>query len=171
MTKSILIGAVPMVLFFAAPRQDIQLPEALRGYAKWSEVLQTPLPVPEEFWFRCMPTTAADWSAAREKHGPHTQRYIRVYANDAARAALAATKDTQFPAGAVLVKEKRLGAPSAAPEGLAFMIKRTSGSFAATNGWEFLYFPAAGDARRTHDACARCHQSAARDYVFGKYPR
>jgi hypothetical protein len=52
------------------------------------------------------------------------------------------------------------------------MIKRNPSQFRETGGWEFLYFPRSGDARRTHEACASCHhQAVARDYVLGEYPR
>ncbi len=147
------------------------MPEEFRSYQQWSEILKSPLPVPAEFWFKCMPTTAADWSAAREKYGPHTQRYIRVYANEAARAGLALSRSPVFGAGATLVKEKLLGSPDHAPDGIAFMVKRKPGTFSETNGWEFLYFPASGDARLTHESCARCHRAAPTDYVFGRYAK
>ena len=64
--------------------------------------MESPLPVPLEFWIRCMPPTAADRPKARRTHGPHADRYILVYGNDAAANA---TTKRPFPVGAVLVKD------------------------------------------------------------------
>lgn len=62
-------------------------------------------PVPLELWTRCVPATAADWDKARGSHGPHTQRFIRVYANPYAIDGLA-RKPPMNPTGATIVKEK-----------------------------------------------------------------
>jgi hypothetical protein len=53
------------------------------------------------------------------------------------------------------------------------MVKRGGeAQFRQSGGWEFMYFPSAGDARVTHEACAECHRTAAtKDYVFGDYPQ
>ena len=76
-----------------------------------------------------------------------------------------------FPLGTVIAKEKLSGSPHGAPEGVAFMVKRKESQFPSTDGWQFLYFPPSGDARRTHEACASCHRAAApKDYVFRQYP-
>jgi hypothetical protein len=114
--------------------------------------------------------TAADWDRAREKHGPHTQRFIRVYANPPAAQRLQGGNPTALPVGAVIVKEKLVSATDAGPAGVAAMVKRADARFRDSGGWEFLYFPPGPDAGRTHEACAACHRvAAARDYVFGGY--
>jgi hypothetical protein len=119
-----------------------------------------------------MAPTEDDWSTARKKYGPHTARYIRVYANPPAVSALTKGDRLPLPAGAVIAKEKLSGLPHGIPEGVAFMAKRGKDKFPDTAGWEFLYFPSSGDARKTHEACASCHRSAAStDFVFGRYPR
>jgi cytochrome P460 len=77
-----------------------------------------------------------------------------------------------FRAGSVIVKEKLAGEPHGDADGVAFMVKRISQAFVSTGGWEFLYVPASPDQPRTHQSCATCHRTAAaRDYVFGTYPR
>src|SRR5262249_30148917 len=146
--------------------------EEVRSYREWSQVLKSPYQVPLELWIRCIAPTAADWATAREKYGPHAERYVRVYANQAMLAAISDTKAQPFPIGAVLAKEKLLGSPNGTPEGVAFMLKPPPGAFPETSGWEFRYFPDPGDPSRTQQACAACHRSAAAtDFVFGKYPR
>ena len=152
--------------------QKLDLPAALRSYAAWPQLLKLPYQVPLELWVRCMAPTAADWERARRTYGPHAERYIRVYGNEAAVAATAGGKVTTFPVGAVLAKEKRLGSPDGSVQGVAFMTKRETAAFPNTGGWEFSYFPGSGEPRRTHESCAACHRSAtATDFVFGTYPR
>jgi Cytochrome P460 len=151
--------------------KELKLTEEVRSYRNWPQLLKSPYQVPIELWIRCMPPTAADWATARQKYGPHAERYIRVYGNQATAKAVSDAK-APFPVGAVLAKEKFLASPHGVPEGVAFMLKREQGAYPETGGWEFLYFPDSGDPRRTHQACAACHGSAAAtDFVFGKYPR
>jgi Cytochrome P460 len=155
-----------------SPTQQAKLPEEVRSYRDWPQLLKSPHQVPIELWIRCVAPTAADWASARQKYGPHSERYIRVYGNQATANAVAVAKAQPLPVGAVLVKEKFLGSPHGAPEGVAFLIKRGPGAFPEAGGWEFGYFPDAGDPRLTQQACAACHRSAAAaDFVFGKYPR
>ena len=121
---------------------------------------------------RCVAPGPADWEAALKMYGPHTRRFVRVYGNAAAIEAMSTEPRGPFRPGSIIVKEKLSESPHGAPAGVAFMIKHESPAFADTGGWEFLYFPAATDTRRTHEDCASCHRAAAPgDYVFGKYPR
>ena len=106
------------------------------------------------------------------KYGPHTEHFIRVYGNQAATQAASAHERRSFPIGAVIAKEKFSSSPHGPAEGVAFMLKRETAQFPETGGWEFVYYPASGEARHTHEACAVCHRAAAStDYVFGQYPR
>src|SRR5688572_5836011 len=141
--------------------------DAIAAYRTWTALVKDPRPVPIEMWTRCTPATAADWDKAREAHGPHTQRFIRVYANPYALDGLA-RKPPMLPTGAVIVKEKLRAAADAAPDGVALMVKRNDPAFRDTAGWEFLFHPADADPKKTHEACAACHRAASsRDYVFG----
>jgi cytochrome P460 len=154
----------------ARPPATGELPQELAGYRSWPAVLADPQPVPFEMWTRCIAATAADWDRAREKHGPHTQRFIRVYANPPAAQRLRRDSPAAWPVGAVIVKEKLRSAADTAPDGVAFMVKRGDGRFRESGGWEFAYFPPGPEPRRTHEACAACHRvAAATDYVFGTY--
>jgi hypothetical protein len=130
-----------------------------------------PYEVPRELWVRCVAPTPADWDVAREKYGPHTKRFVRIYGNELADESLA-SGEGPFRAGSIIVKEKLAGEPHGDADGVAFMVKRDSPAFVSMRGWEFLYFPASADKQITHQSCATCHKAAAaRDYVFGKYPR
>jgi hypothetical protein len=158
------------------PRQSrsvpdqLNLPADLAKYKEWTALLQSPAPVPLELWLRCMAPTPADWSQAREKHGPHTEHYIQVYANPIATQISHKGKARLFPTGAVIVKEKLMDSPQGTVAGVAFMIKRGTSEFASTGGWEFAYYPRSGDSASLQ-ACASCHRSAAsKDYIFGPYP-
>jgi hypothetical protein len=147
---------------------DVVLPTEFANYARWRPLLDKPHAVSLKLWMMCMAPTEAQWDAERRRVGPHADRLIMVYGNPAG--ATAATSGEPFPPGATIPKEKRRS-DKAAPDGVAFMVKRQDARFRDTGGWEFLYYPTAGDPRATHEQCASCHRQAARDYVFGKYPR
>jgi hypothetical protein len=149
-----------------------QLPPELSGYAEWKALLTEPAPVPVELWIRCVAPSAGDWQAAEESHGPHTQRFIQVYANRVAAAALPIRGEGTFPVGSILAKEKRLSGPDGLVDGVGFMIKRPVDSAPHSGGWEFLYYPEGQHALATHEACVACHRGAvSSDYVFGRYPQ
>jgi len=149
---------------------QLKLPADLAKYKEWRTQLKSPTPVPLELWMRCVATTPTDWAQAREKHGPHTQHYIQVYANQIAAQTLRQGKAVRFPTGAVIAKEKLVDSPQGTVAGVAFMIKRGTPQFASTGGWEFAYYPRSGDSTSVQ-ACATCHRSAEpQDYVFGQYP-
>jgi hypothetical protein len=141
----------------------------LAKYKDWKALLRSPAPVPLDLWIRCIAPTPADWSQAREKHGPHSEHYIQVYANQVATQTLRQPKVGPFMTGAVIAKEKLLGSPEGKVAGVAFMIKRGTAQFASTGGWEFVYYPRSGGSGSIQ-ACAECHRSvASKDYVFGQY--
>jgi hypothetical protein len=149
---------------------QLKLPAELAKYKEWGTLLQSPAPVPLELWIRCIAPTPTDWTEAREKHGPHTEHYIQVYANPIATQALRQGKVGLFPTGAVIAKEKLIDFPQGTVAGVAFMIKRGTPQFAGTGGWEFAYYPRSGDSANIQ-ARAACHRLAtSKDYVFGQYP-
>jgi hypothetical protein len=106
------------------------------------------------------------------EHGPHTERYIRVYANPPAAKGMAQAKGVALPSGSIIAKENLPVSPGAPADGVGFMIRHALPAFAATDGWEFVYAPSSGDRQETHQACAACHRSApGHTYIFGSYPR
>ena len=154
-----------------AGQSRIQLPAEFENYRQWIQLLKEPHGVPQELWLRCIAPTPDDWVAAREKYGPHTKRFIRVYGNGLAKESLASGGGS-FRTGSIIVKEKLADEPHGDADGVAFMVKRESPAFVSSGGWEFLYFPNSADNNKsTHQSCAACHKAAAaRDYVFGTYP-
>jgi hypothetical protein len=161
-----------LVGFAAKPvPAPIALPSELATYKTWAQLLREPQPVPMSLWIRCARVTPADWAEARKEHGPHTERYIRVYGNPTAAKAMALAKGVALPYGSIIAKEKLPVAPDAAADGIGFMIRHPPPAFAATDGWEFGYAPSSGNRQETHQACAACHRSApGQTYVFGSYP-
>ena len=147
------------------------IPEPLAGYREWEQLLKEPLQVPYELAVLCRAPTPRMKAEAKKRHGPHNDYLIEVYANPAAQAAL---QDGQapatLPAGSVIAKEKlRYVKPGTIEvDGVAFMVKHDGAAFRESGGWEFTFYPK-GNARLTQQACARCHQSAPRDFVFGNY--
>jgi hypothetical protein len=175
MTRVHLLGlsalALSATVVSTAGQARLTLPDELANYREWPQLLKEPYEVPYELSVRCVASTPDDWAAAREQYGPHTKRFIRVYGNRLAEESLASHR-ARFRAGSVIVKEKLAGDQHVDADGVAFMVKRNSPPFAGTGGWEFLFFPASSDTRITHQSCATCHKAAAaRDYVFGTYPR
>lgn len=154
------IAALPVS---AAP--PLGLPVELATYPSWHSLLKEPLPISFELSQLCAAQGRADLAAGARPHGPHAQRFIRVYARDPADPA-----EGRYPPGSAIAKEKLLAAGDRGPEGVAFMVKHAPPDFRESGGWEFLYFPASGDRMKTHEACAACHRAAG-DFVFGEYPK
>ena len=146
------------------------LPNELATYRTWRPLIKNPYEVPHELFIRCIAPTPQDWDEAEEHYGPHMRKYVQYFGNVDAVEALIAKRP--LPVGSVVAKEKFLNRPQGTPDGVAFMIKRDAPQFAASGGWEFLYFSANGEKQLAHDGCVVCHQAAkGTDYVFGKYPR
>jgi hypothetical protein len=139
-------------------------------FRTWKALLKEPRPVPLELWTRCVAAGAADREKLRATHGPHAQRFVRVYANAFAVDGLA-RQPPLLPTGAVIVKEKLTAADAAEPVGVAFMVKHKPTEFTDSGNWEFRFEPPGPDPAQTHRECAACHRASAasRDYVLGAY--
>jgi hypothetical protein len=147
------------------------LPSDVAKYREWASLQKQPHAVPRDLWARCSDPRPEEWEAARRKFGPHVRLSIWVYANPTAAGAFAPGATRAVPVGSIIAKEKLAGSADDVVEGVAFMIKHPRAAFPDTDGWEFRYFPSRGDDRGIQAACAACHRAAARDYVFGQYPR
>jgi hypothetical protein len=166
----VVFGLPVLGLLPAMASTALGLPAGLADYRTWAPLTKEPQAVPLALWLQCAAATRDQRTAAYKEHGPHAERYIRVYANPSALQPLRSTFARTFPIGAVIAKEKIAQAGDAVASGVAFMVKRDGRAFGDTGGWEFLYFPSVGDVRQTHEACAACHRSAAgNDYVLGNY--
>jgi Cytochrome P460 len=150
---------------------DGDLPTSLAGYRSWKRLTSEAKRVPYQLSWLCMTQRPRLEDVA--KHGPHTNRWIMVYANPSAEGALRNQATTEFPPGAVIVKEKLLQPTATEAEGTAFMIKHPKGEFSSSGGWEFLYYPEyrpAPGVKASYETCIACHRTgAAKDYVFGRY--
>jgi len=152
-----------------APKRTMSIPSALADYASWTELTPGPRLMPYELTVLCMPAAVRP-ADARKSDGPHANLWAAVYANPAALATLKAKSSTEFPAGAIIAKEKRRQRDDRTPEGVAFMIKHPKGEFAGSGGWEFVYFPSPANGS-SYTRCVSCHRSgASKDYVFNTLP-
>ena len=162
-----LIAGAGLLADMSARAADVAIPSPLADYRSWKALTSTPQPIPYQLAQLCMAMPLAHLKAP--EHGPHANRWVMVYANPAADAALANASVARFPVGAIIAKEKRIAAGAAHPEGVAFMVKHRAGEFAGSGGWEFLYYPSTG-ALLSYEGCISCHRARGRkDYVFGSY--
>ncbi len=162
-----LIAGAGLLAGVSAWSGDDPIPSHLSDYRSWKALTSTPKPIPFQLAQLC--AAMAPTLPKAPDHGPHANRWVMVYANAAADAALANTSVATFPVGAIIAKEKRISADAAHPEGVAFMVKHRKGEFSGSGGWEFLYYPSAG-ASASYEGCISCHRARGRkDYVFGAY--
>jgi hypothetical protein len=153
-----------------APKEAMSIPSALADYSSWTELTPGPRLMPYELTTLCMPAAVPRPEQVRKTHGPHANLWASVYANPAALETLKTKTSTRFPAGAIIVKEKRRKREDHAPEGVAFMIKHLEGELKESDGWEFVYYPSPGN-RSSYARCVSCHRSGAlKDYVFSTVP-
>ena len=145
------------------------LPPQLAGYRAWQagdvHAVSTPLSI------LCAALPPKELARRREElqraHGPHAERYLRVFANATASAAAREAMAKTFPPGSVVAKEKLADPYAAHPEAVAFMIKHAPGTYPGSGDWEFRYYPEARGAE--YSGCIECHRTgASRDYVFGR---
>jgi Cytochrome P460 len=172
-TAASVLGSLLVVAAASGAGAPLRIPEALAGYREWGTLLKEPIMVPYELSVLCRPANPRELKEAKQRHGPHNQYLIDVYANPQAKAVLQdeSGKPLALPTGAVIAKEKiRYVKPGQMElDGVAFMVKRDGSQFRESGGWEFLFFPP-GNAPKTHAACALCHKGApGADYVFGVY--
>ncbi|HVE70532.1 MAG TPA: cytochrome P460 family protein [Thermoanaerobaculia bacterium] len=124
--------------------------------------------MPRELAMACAPHSMS-LDDPEKKYGPHAMRWVRVYANESAAAAMRKEGRTRFPAGSILAKEKLVDREGEDFDAVAFMVKHEEGKFEKSGGWEFLFYPAPEGAD-AYDGCVTCHRvGAKRDYVFGTF--
>lgn len=99
--------------------------------------------------------------------GPHTRVSVHLYVNAEAATAIA-DRAAEFPANAVIVKEK-LG-PNNTVADIGGMIKRAPGYDPANGDWEFFFHAADGAFASGKLAnCIECHNGGKRDHVFSAW--
>ena len=106
MTRVHLFGLSALVLSVvvgsSAGQSRLQLPDELVNYRQWTQLVKAPYAVPLDLWLRCVAPTPDDWAIAREKYGPHTKRFVRIYSDRLTEESLARGEKT-FRAGSVIV--------------------------------------------------------------------
>jgi hypothetical protein len=144
---------------------------AAREYPTYRKMLAEPKSIGTQFVFFCAPPLQAE--ALRKKNGPHYGAYVQHYRNPIA---FESHGFGNWPAGSILVKEKRLpdwGKPANAElpiAGVAGMIKRAAGTKPESGDWEFFWMEKGKITTAGMESCAGCHSGAARDYVFTTFP-
>jgi hypothetical protein len=157
------------VIMLSSPSEPDKDLLSLAKYRQWNLVNPTP---------QLMQPQAAEDCAiifGRDKSSPHLNKYISVYVNPVGREAMMGKRDSKFPAGSMIVKEK-LGKPdSKKPEMLTAMIKREAGYNPETGDWEFLVLDGQAIAileRGKLERCSGCHKSYTySDFVTKTYVR
>jgi hypothetical protein len=159
-----------------APRNDVI--EVSGTYKGLRLITPEPVFVNMELAILCRGASEDEVESARLRYGPHAHAQISVYMNDAAAGAFAGGKGA-YPAGAVIVKEKKaLGYfPTGERErtvphdGVGGMVKREPGYDREHGDWEYFYFEDPAKVERGKIAsCVNCHQAAAgKGYVFGDW--
>lgn len=156
------LAACVVAAAVAASDDAAKLPEKLAGYRSWAMTTAEPHIVPPEAAAACAPSSA--FLDDEEKYGPHASRWLKVYVNETAAAAMRNREDlTAYPEGSIIAKEKLVHPTAEDAEGVAFMIKDGE-------RWEFLYYPSTGKAGE-YDGCVSCHRGARRDSVFATFER
>jgi hypothetical protein len=139
-----LAGLAVIIVGFAAvgtgPLRS--LPPELSRYRTWQagevHAVSTPLAIlcqapPEK-------ELARRRSELQRAHGPHAERYLRVFHNPTASLA-GGNSESTYPIGSIIAKEKLVDPYARRAEAVAFMIKRAPGYSANSGDWEFRYFP------------------------------
>lgn len=152
-------------------KMDPAATELISGYKNWTRVN----PVPAIFYSRlavaCFIPSAADRKL--EEENPHRDKFITVYVNDPGRRPLMEQKESRYPRGSIIVKEKLTTKESQSPELLTVMVKREPGFNPKNGDWEYMVFDGPGEklfARGKLDKCQACHATYDyQDYVSRNY--
>jgi hypothetical protein len=141
------------------------------AYRTWRRVNPKPVMMDAAVAMRCdMRTT--DEEAKRTANSPHFPKYITVYVNRAGQDAMLHERIPHFPAGTVIVKEKRTLPGDKTPELMTVMTKQPAGYDSAHGDWEYAVMDAHGkiEAQGKLAKCQNCHdQKKNVDYVFKGY--
>lgn len=172
---SIVTFAAVGVLAVTGSQARPTLPK-LDEFRAWHKVNDKPYPMTPEAWVLCrMPTprelrTGKYDAKAAGDMGPHADKWVTVWVNDAGKEAM--LKGKGFPVGSAIVKEKTDGFGSHSTFATA-MVKREKGFNPVCGDWEFatLSLPEAKVTLRGKlQPCMKCHQSRPKeDYTFRPY--
>ena len=169
----ILSGALSRPDSQSTTRDDFHFQaEELKDKSLWTQVNTEPYYISAAVNVLCRAPTAADYADERKKN-PHAATYITVYVNNVGREAMF-SKDVQFPAGSVIVKQK-VGNSSEGQKTLLYTImkKRARGYNPEVGDWQFLVVSGNGtqlEASGKLENCQACHvRRSDTDFVFRAY--
>jgi hypothetical protein len=157
-----------LVFSGAAGEQPLSLSSAVADFHSWHKVNAEPVMISYYVDGLCRSATAPE--LVKSKANPHRNRYITVWVNPKGRSAMG--DGSVFPAGSVIIKEKRDGVSG--PVVLStVMVKRAKGYNPPCGDWEFAVLDASG--RRILDdgkldSCMKCHTDKSKlDYTYRTY--
>jgi hypothetical protein len=144
---------------------------SITGYRKWTRVNPRPHWVFSQLAALCRSLTPEEQAGVAAD--PHEDKFVTVYVNEVARAAMLHQQKPTFPMGSVIVKEKLTSADSRTPELLTVMRKQRKGYNPRGGDWEYLVFDgtaAAVQSQGDSQRCVSCHaQWKETDYVSRAY--
>jgi len=134
-------------------RDQASLKAELSKHREWT--LVNPKPILMD------PVVSLACTAPAVGAGPHSNKYISVYVNEAGRAAMMSERYPKFPEGSIIVKEKLSDVTSVVPELMTVMVKRGNGFDSQNGNWE--YWIMSGDGSTLEKpanvaSCQSCHQ-------------
>ncbi len=143
---------------------------AVSGYRHWTQATKHPMQMTPMLWLLCVAPTPAQQKAMDEfnRENPHSNGYLRVYANPPAQRPL--MRGGAFPPGSILVKEKMIG-PDTGLVARTVMRKHRSGWNPKTGNWEFYVLNKDMQIQNADSAeCVSCHREQSRSqWVFRTY--
>lgn len=184
--KMFALAALAMVAVAAdspnKPASESIKPEDIaKTYRTMVAMTKKPVYVDPMLAMLCRGANQNDIDEAKKHNGPHAYTQVMIYMNNSAAEAFNhAAKE--YPAGAIVVKEKHgmlyAGGPAGRRDqrtldGVGGMIKRAKGFDPEHGDWEFFYYtdPAKIESGKIA-SCVNCHASAAgSDHVFGHWKK
>jgi hypothetical protein len=154
--------------------------DIIASYDKLELKTKEPVFVDPALAMLCRGATQAEVETARKASGPHAHTMINVYMNALAADAFRRSA-TPFPAGSVIVKEKKAlhhwpadgtRQRTKPHDGVGGMIKRPAGHDPQNGDWTYFYSERSDDHAKFEAgaiaSCVQCHANAAdKDHVFG----
>ena len=137
-------------------------------YRNFTRLTKEPRLISPSIGAYCSLETKQAMDARDASFGPHIARALHIYTNPTAGDAIS-TKASEFPVGAVIVKEKlKLGKRGQYYfSEVGGMIKRAKGYDSANGDWEFFFYTPGGEfSTGKIENCIDCHSGGKRDHVF-----